>query len=85
MKDFIFDSGLGGRWGTYLGMDISKNEKVRYVIGTNEMAQCFNNTVNGTILHHYLINFTVVSIVKSTFNPFNAEATFINSQERWIF
>ena len=44
-------------------MDTYKNEMVLYGIGTNETVQYFNSTVNGTLLHFYLINLAVNSHV----------------------
>ena len=41
-----------------VGMD-TKNETVWYGIGTNETIQYFNGTINGTLFHHYLMNFVV--------------------------
>ena len=45
-------------------MDTSKNDMVRYCVGTNKTMQYFNGTVNSTLLH-YLINFTVSSPIKN--------------------
>ena len=36
-------------------MDTSKNEMVRYAIGTNETVWYFNGTVNSSLLHYYRI------------------------------
>ena len=42
-------------------MYISKNEMLWYSIGNNEKVQYFEGTVNGTLLHYYLINFVMNS------------------------
>ena len=44
-------------------IDSHKNETVWYGIGTNEMAQYFNGTANGTLVHYSFINFVVYSYV----------------------
>ena len=49
-----------------LGMDNSKIETIRFGIGTNGTVRYFNGTVDGTLLCYYR-NFTLVSIIKSTF------------------
>ena len=45
-------------------MDTSKNDMVRYCVGTYKTMQYFNGTVNSTLLH-YFINFTVNSPIKN--------------------